>query len=71
MCYRPSENPSLDVKITFTPMHGVGGEPVQRAFREFRLPELIPVSEQMEPDPEFPTVSFPNPEEGKSALVST
>ncbi|CAL4067338.1 unnamed protein product, partial [Meganyctiphanes norvegica] len=29
---------------------------------------LIPVKEQMDPDPEFPTVKFPNPEEGKSAL---
>jgi phosphomannomutase len=66
---RYSENPSLGVKVTFTPMHGVGGKPVQRAFRVFNLPELIPVAEQMEPDPDFPTVVFPNPEEGKSALV--
>ena len=58
------------MKITFTPMHGVGGEPVVRAFRAFNLDDLIPVTEQMEPDPEFPTVTFPNPEEGKSALVS-
>ena len=41
-----------------------------RAFEVFNLPKLIPVVEQMQPDPEFPTVKFPNPEEGKSALVS-
>lgn len=29
---------------------------------------MIPVKEQIAPDPEFPTVKFPNPEEGKSAL---
>lgn len=29
---------------------------------------FVPVKEQMVPDPEFPTVKFPNPEEGKSAL---
>lgn len=51
-------------------MHGVGGAAVVRAFEVFNLPELIPVVEQMQPDPEFPTVKFPNPEEGKSALVS-
>ena len=50
-------------------MHGVGGEPVKKAFKAFSLPDLVPVAEQMEPDPEFPTVKFPNPEEGKSALV--
>ena len=51
-------------------MHGVGGAAVVRAFEMFNLPKLIPVVEQMQPDPEFPTVKFPNPEEGKSALVS-
>ncbi len=66
---RRAENSSTSLKFTFTPMHGVGGEPVQRAFRAFGHKDFIPVVEQMEPDPEFPTVSFPNPEEGKSALV--
>ncbi len=51
-------------------MHGVGGDAVVKAFQAFGLPELIPVKEQMTPDPDFPTVQFPNPEEGKSALVS-
>ena len=67
---RSSENRSTDLRVTFSPMHGVGGEAVVRAFEVFNLPELIPVMEQMQPDPEFPTVKFPNPEEGKSALVS-
>lgn len=37
-------------------------------FNFIKLSKLIPVEEQILPDPEFPTVKFPNPEEGKSAL---
>ena len=36
-----------------------------QAFKAFGLPEPIAVPSQAEPDPEFPTVEFPNPEEGK------
>ncbi len=68
--YRRKANSRLKLKYTFTPMHGVGGEAVEKAFAAFGLPSFIPVIEQMTPDPEFPTVQFPNPEEGKSALVS-
>lgn len=49
-------------------MHGVGGRWTRRAFESFGLPSFIPVAAQFEPDPDFPTVAFPNPEEGKGAL---
>lgn len=55
-------------KFVYTAMHGVGWPYVEQAFVETNLPNLLPVEEQKEADPEFPTVKFPNPEEGKSAL---
>ncbi|EFA79896.1 phosphoglucomutase [Heterostelium album PN500] len=55
-------------KIVYTAMHGVGGEYAKMAFETFGLPAFIPVDQQIQPDPEFPTVAFPNPEEGKGAL---
>lgn len=49
--------------------HGVGHAYVQKAFQAFGFPPPIPVPEQMDPDPNFSTVSCPNPEEGESVLV--
>ena len=51
-------------------MHGVGAPFVAAAFEAFELPPYIGVKKQMAADPEFPTVRFPNPEEGKGALVT-
>ena len=51
------------VLVAYTPMHGVGGELALRAFDAAGLPEPVVVDEQFRPDPTFPTVSFPNPEE--------
>ncbi len=62
-------NAQTKLRFTYTAMHGVGYHAIQSAFQQFNFPEPIPVLEQVEPDPEFPTVKFPNPEEGKSALV--
>lgn len=56
------------VKITYTAMHGVGDAYTKQAFEAFKLPPYIPVAAQIQPDPEFPTVRFPNPEEGEGAL---
>ena len=47
---------------------GVGASYIDRAFATAKFAPVVQVAEQQEPDPEFPTVVFPNPEEGKSAL---
>lgn len=48
-------------------MHGVGYRYVQELLTHFHLPPVVTVDAQILPDPTFPTVSFPNPEE-KGAL---
>jgi len=68
-CYHREENKKSKMDIVFTAMHGVGKHWVARAFETFGLPPYIPVKEQIEADPDFPTVAFPNPEEGKGALL--
>jgi phosphomannomutase len=55
------------VKVCYTPMHGVGLEFAKKAVSTFELADFVAVPSQMNPDPEFPTVKFPNPEE-KGAL---
>lgn len=52
-------------------MHGVGHTFVQSAFKAFDLHPPYAVEEQKDPDPEFPTVKYPNPEEGEGVLVCT
>jgi phosphomannomutase len=52
-----------DVTVVHTSLHGVGSETVRRAFLAAGFAAPIPVASQAEPDPMFPTVSFPNPEE--------
>jgi phosphomannomutase len=50
-------------RIAYTPVHGVGWSYISRM-----APFLIPTPKQTEPDGHFPTVKFPNPEEGKNTL---
>jgi phosphomannomutase len=58
------------LKIVITPMHGVGGATLLRVLTEAGFTNVTPVAEQFAPDPDFPTVSFPNPEEpGALALA--
>ena len=51
------------IRCAYTALHGVGGELVLRAFDAAGLPSPYAVVEQFDPDPAFPTVAFPNPEE--------
>jgi|KBSSwiStaDraftv2_1062776.scaffolds.fasta_scaffold01887_15 phosphomannomutase len=52
-----------DLTIVYTPMHGVGGPLALEALRRAGFTNVHPVPEQLQPDPAFPTVRFPNPEE--------
>ncbi|MFF2676502.1 phospho-sugar mutase [Arthrobacter koreensis] len=55
--------PSRDLKIVLTPMHGVGGETMTAVLRDAGFTSVKLVAAQAQPDPDFPTVAFPNPEE--------
>ncbi len=55
--------PARDLRIVLTPLHGVGGRTAQAVLQAAGFTDVTLVAEQAEPDPGFPTVSFPNPEE--------
>lgn len=59
----PEYFPARDLRIVLTPMHGVGGETALAVLNAAGFTDVTLVAEQAQPDPDFPTVSFPNPEE--------
>lgn len=55
-----------DIKIVYTPLHGAGNIPVQRVLKEIGFENVYVVPEQEKPNGDFPTVSYPNPEDEKA-----
>ncbi len=64
---RQSGNP---LRIVYTPLHGTGLAPVRRALHEAGFTRLHIVDEQAVPDPDFSTVSSPNPEEPQAFALA-
>lgn len=54
---------AANLKIVYTPLHGTGNLPVRRILKELGFTQVYVVKEQELPDGNFPTVSYPNPED--------
>lgn len=59
-----------DLKIIYTPLHGTGNIPVQNILKELGFENVYVVPEQELPDGNFPTVSYPNPEDPKAFALA-
>lgn len=55
-----------DLKVVYTPLHGTGNTIAERLLKEIGLANVYVVQEQKDPDGNFPTVDYPNPEDPKA-----
>lgn len=60
------EDINKNINIVYTPLHGTGNIPVRRVLKELGYSNVYVVKEQELPDPNFSTVSYPNPEDPKA-----
>ena len=63
ICALPDPEAPREARIVHTAMHGVGTETALAALHRTGFTDVHPVAKQADPDPDFPTVAFPNPEE--------
>ena len=70
-----SINPNLEnkdkIKIVYSPLHGVAARPVERILKEMGYTNVYPVKEQEQPDGNFPTCDYANPEDTTVFKLST
>ncbi len=59
-----------EIKIVYTPLHGTGNLLVRRILKELGFEQVFVVPEQELPDGDFPTVSYPNPEDPKAFTLA-
>lgn len=59
-----------ELSIVYTPLHGTGARPVRELLGRLGFKELMVVQRQSEPDPDFPTVKQPNPEEKQAFTLA-
>jgi len=59
-----------EINIVYTPLHGTGNMPVRRVLKELGFNNVFVVEEQETPDGNFPTVSYPNPEDAKAFALA-
>ena len=59
-----------DIRIVYTPFHGTGNVPVRRMLKELGFTQVWVVPEQEEPDGNFTTLDYPNPEDPKAFTLA-
>ena len=68
-------NPDVEnkdkIKIVYSPLHGVAARPVERILKEMGYASVFPVKEQEQPDGNFPTCDYANPEDTNVFKLST
>ena len=70
MRQREDEELDLTIPIVYTPLNGAGSVPMQQLAAMLGYENFVIVPEQKDPDPEFTTVGYPNPEDPKAFALS-